>query len=105
MREQIEHHVNSLKERAEKRGIAKKTFAAKKGDVLIWHADLVHGGNPVSHITTRKSVVTHYCPKHLMPLFFEHMSNPRMWDHDGHRYTTSYYLTEPLGSRPFKGRK
>jgi phytanoyl-CoA hydroxylase len=96
MRARIKHHVHSLKEQAAQRGIEKAAFAAKKGDVLIWHADLVHGGNPVSRITTRKSVVTHYCPKHLMPLFFERMDAPRIWNHDGHRYTTSHYLTDPL---------
>jgi ectoine hydroxylase-related dioxygenase (phytanoyl-CoA dioxygenase family) len=36
-------------------------FLAKKGDVLIWHANLVHGGMPVEDKnTTRKSMVIHY---------------------------------------------
>ena len=65
-------------------------FAAKRGDVLIWHADLVHGGNPVSRSITRKSVVTHYCPKRLAPLFAEH-GRTKLYHHDGHVYTTSYY--------------
>ena len=94
--EQIERHVHSLEERAAQRGIPKMPFAAKKGDVLVWHADLVHGGNPVSRVTTRKSIVTHYCPKHLSPLFSEHMGT-RLWDHGGHRYTTSHYASEPRG--------
>jgi phytanoyl-CoA hydroxylase len=94
-REQIERHVHSLEERATQRGIPKVPFAAKKGDVLVWHADLVHGGNPVSRVTTRKSIVTHYCPKHLSPLFSEHMGT-KLWDHGGHRYTTSHYASEPL---------
>ena len=93
--EQIERHVHSLEERAAQRGIPKMPFA-KKGDVLVWHADLVHGGNPVSRVTTRKSIVTHYCPKHLSPLFSEHMGT-RLWDHGGHRYTTSHYASEPRG--------
>jgi ectoine hydroxylase len=38
-----------------------KTFLAKKGDVLIWHANLAHGGSPVINPTrTRKSMVIHY---------------------------------------------
>ena len=57
-RELVERHVRSLEERAVQRGIPKMPFAAKKGDVLVWHADLVHGGNPVSRVTTRKSIVT-----------------------------------------------
>lgn len=94
-REQVERHVHSLEERAAQRGIPKMPFAAKKGDVLVWHADLVHGGNPVSRITTRKSIVTHYCPKHLSPLFSEHL-HTRLWDHGGHRYTSGNYASEPL---------
>ncbi len=39
----------------------KKTFTAKKGDVLIWHANLLHGGNKVIEKgSTRKSMVFHY---------------------------------------------
>jgi hypothetical protein len=95
MREQVERHVRSLEQRAVQRGIPKSPFAARKGDVLVWHADLVHGGNPVSQMTTRKSIVTHYCPKHLSPLFSEHMAT-RLWDHRGHRYKTSHYRGEPL---------
>lgn len=94
-REVVMRHVQSLEDRARQRGIPKTPFAAKKGDVLVWHADLVHGGNPVSRETTRKSIVTHYCPKHLTPLFAEQM-RCRLWDHQGHRYTTSHYQTEPV---------
>ena len=95
IREQVERHVRSLVERAEQHGIPKAPFAARKGDVLVWHADLVHGGNPVSRATTRKSIVTHYCPKHLSPLFSEHLRT-RLWEYKGHRYTTSHYGNEPL---------
>ncbi|MFT3749369.1 MAG: phytanoyl-CoA dioxygenase family protein [Agriterribacter sp.] len=38
-----------------------KSFLAKKGDVLIWHANLVHGGAPIiNKASTRKSMVIHY---------------------------------------------
>ena len=37
-RAQIERHVHSLEERAAQRGIPKTPFAAKQGDVLVWHA-------------------------------------------------------------------
>ncbi|MEJ0020030.1 MAG: phytanoyl-CoA dioxygenase family protein [Acetobacteraceae bacterium] len=93
--EQVNRHVRSLEQRALERGIAKTAFAAKKGDVLVWHADLVHGGNPVSRDTTRKSIVTHYCPKHLSPLFSEGM-RVRLWEHNAHRFTSSHYASEPL---------
>lgn len=38
-----------------------KPFLAKKGDVLIWHANLIHGGAPITNKkSTRKSMVVHY---------------------------------------------
>ncbi|MGY2134543.1 phytanoyl-CoA dioxygenase family protein [Hymenobacter sp. HD11105] len=38
-----------------------RSFTAKKGDVLIWHANLLHAGSPITepHLT-RKSLVAHY---------------------------------------------
>jgi ectoine hydroxylase-related dioxygenase (phytanoyl-CoA dioxygenase family) len=95
IREAVEKHVRSLDERAKLNGIQKVPFAAKKGDVLVWHADLVHGGNPVSRVVTRKSIVAHYCPKHLTPLFSEKRPT-RLWDHKGHHYTSSHYDTDPV---------
>jgi len=39
----------------------KKLFKARKGDVLIWHANLLHGGEPIlREDSTRKSMVIHY---------------------------------------------
>ncbi len=36
-------------------------FHAKKGDILIWHANLLHGGNCIINKNlTRKSMVAHY---------------------------------------------
>jgi ectoine hydroxylase len=41
--------------------ISKKIFTAKKGDVLIWHANLIHGGEKITRVgSTRKSMVVHY---------------------------------------------
>ncbi len=45
----------------EQRGLSAETLLAKKGDVLIWHSQLFHGGSPISNRDkTRKSLVTHY---------------------------------------------
>ncbi|MBN3801611.1 phytanoyl-CoA dioxygenase family protein [Paraburkholderia sp. Ac-20336] len=42
-------------------GFTKQVFPAKKGDVLIWHANLLHGGSPIADPSrTRKSLVFHY---------------------------------------------
>ena len=42
-------------------GIEKQIFLARKGDVFIWHANLMHGGEPHhDKAQTRKSMVFHY---------------------------------------------
>jgi len=41
--------------------LKKEIFHAKKGDVLFWHANLLHGGEEVTDPeSTRKSLVIHY---------------------------------------------
>ena len=41
--------------------LQKKTFTAKKGDLLIWSSNIIHGGSPVlKEGATRWSQVTHY---------------------------------------------
>ncbi|MFY8184872.1 MAG: phytanoyl-CoA dioxygenase family protein [Bacteroidia bacterium] len=48
-------------------GISKQIFSAKKGDVLVWHANLLHGGEPiVNPSSTRKSMVVHYFAKDVI---------------------------------------
>ena len=42
-------------------GLPKQVFLARKGDVFIWHANLMHGGEPhLDKAQTRKSMVFHY---------------------------------------------
>jgi phytanoyl-CoA hydroxylase len=86
----IRRHVEGLDALAQRFGLTRQVFAAKQGDVLIWHSDLIHGGHKVSPETTRKSIVTHYCPKHVAPLFGE-QHRVTFYDHDGHLYTSSHY--------------
>jgi ectoine hydroxylase len=48
-------------------GYRPQEFHAKKGDVLIWHANLVHGGTPIiNRNATRKSMVVHYYAKDVI---------------------------------------
>lgn len=45
----------------EQRNLKAETLMATKGDVLIWHSQLFHGGSPINDKSkTRKSLVTHY---------------------------------------------
>ena len=44
-----------------------EVFLAKKGDMLVWHANLIHGGMPVKNpALTRKSMVIHYYAKDVI---------------------------------------
>ena len=55
----------SLHKDAQDYGHVRGSFLARKGDILIWHADLAHGGSPVKHPgITRKSLVTHFTAGH-----------------------------------------
>lgn len=43
------------------RGLEPHSFLGKKGDVFIWHCQLLHGGSPILRSEkTRKSLVVHY---------------------------------------------
>lgn len=60
-------------------GLPKETVTPKRGQALIWAANLLHGGEPIEDpASTRRSQVTHY--------YFE-----------GCRYYTPLYSDPPLG--------
>ena len=53
--------ANYLDKACEDAGLEKKTLLVKKGDVLLWHAALAHGGDEIRNpALTRKSLVCHY---------------------------------------------
>ena len=50
-----------IEEKIRSKSLRKINFLAKKGDLIIWHANLFHGGNPhLDKSKTRKSMVFHY---------------------------------------------
>jgi len=54
-------YEDMIEELVQKKQYPKEELIAKKGDVLIWHANLVHGGTPIKNpALTRKSMVVHY---------------------------------------------
>lgn len=67
----IREYEVQLPQLAKQYGFEERRFLAKRGDVLIWHAGLAHGGTPVTDARTRKSLVTHYCPANIAPLYWE----------------------------------
>ncbi|MEO6757928.1 MAG: phytanoyl-CoA dioxygenase family protein [Saprospiraceae bacterium] len=43
------------------KGLRKESFLGHRGDVLVWHANLLHGGSPITRPgATRRSMVCHY---------------------------------------------
>jgi SAM-dependent methyltransferase/ectoine hydroxylase-related dioxygenase (phytanoyl-CoA dioxygenase family) len=47
-----------------KRGLRRETFAGRKGDVFLWHCQLLHGGTQINDpARTRRSLVVHYWGK------------------------------------------
>lgn len=64
--------LQSTLRECEARGLRTEYFMANKGDVLIWHADLMHGGAKIADRgLTRKSLVCHYMPLGAMPTFYD----------------------------------
>ncbi|AZA89174.1 ectoine hydroxylase [Chryseobacterium nakagawai] len=50
-----------LENKVKELGLKKEVFRAKKGDMLIWHANILHGGEPhTDENRTRKSLVYHF---------------------------------------------
>jgi ectoine hydroxylase-related dioxygenase (phytanoyl-CoA dioxygenase family) len=54
-------YEDRIEDEIKTQGLQKKVLEAKKGDVLIWHANLLHGGSAITKPgSTRKSMVFHY---------------------------------------------
>jgi hypothetical protein len=81
---------------AARRDLPTRYFLASKGDILIWHADLAHGGAPVRDATlTRQSLVGHFCPATARPHYFDHGSRrAAVRSHGGLCYASGYYDLE-----------
>jgi phytanoyl-CoA hydroxylase len=91
LREQMQNYSADLERASREANLTADRFMAKKGDVLLWHADLAHGGLPISNTATRSSVVTHYCPEEVAFLSFERGRTARR-SHGGKAwYATGYY--------------
>jgi ectoine hydroxylase-related dioxygenase (phytanoyl-CoA dioxygenase family) len=54
-------YENKIEEKVKIFGLTPKYGTIKKGDIIIWHANLLHGGSKRNDINlTRKSIVIHY---------------------------------------------
>ncbi len=88
-------HLQALHDRSKERGLKLESFLPKKGDVLIWSADLAHGGSQiVDPSLTRRSLVTHYAPASVTPYYFRFIppERRRKVAYDKRcQYSTMYY--------------
>jgi Lon protease-like protein len=98
-------------EQSERLGCQRRAFLAKKGDVFLWAADLVHGSAPRTRPDheTRLSCVTHYVPHTAQPLWFMFAPDRRGLEPYGERafLASSHYelprRTPGLQRPTFKG--
>jgi ectoine hydroxylase-related dioxygenase (phytanoyl-CoA dioxygenase family) len=88
-------HIQSLHDRSKERGLPLERFLPRKGDALIWAADLAHGGSPITDQSLRRrSLVTHYTPESCAPHWFRTLPPERQVRTNvrpGCSYCTSYY--------------
>jgi ectoine hydroxylase len=56
-----QHYEDAIENIIVKNNLQKQTFLARKGDVFVWHANILHGGSPIiNKALTRKSMVLHF---------------------------------------------
>ena len=54
-------YLPALENRLRSAGLARKTALLRKGEALVWAANLAHGGSPIARAgSTRRSLVTHF---------------------------------------------
>jgi phytanoyl-CoA hydroxylase len=63
--EEMDEWKRYIHGKVEEAGLKKRAFAAKKGDVFVWHANLLHAGGQINDWSrTRKSLVFHFYSDH-----------------------------------------
>jgi hypothetical protein len=87
-------HSNAIESEAQRLLLKRETFNAKRGDVLLWHSDLAHGGRPNPTTASRKSVVFHYSPREIVPLYTETRPVQSKRHSPGCYYSTGVYSHE-----------
>ncbi len=73
-------YENMIRGKIEEFSLEKRTFHAKAGDILIWHANLFHGGEEhINKQKSRKSVVFHYYAENRI-CYHEITQRPALFD-------------------------
>jgi phytanoyl-CoA hydroxylase len=89
-------YVDWLNQKISENHLEEKRFLARKGDCLIWHADVVHAGSPVTRPeATRYSFATHFCPLSARPNYFNYFKKASIVRHSDKASlsSTHYNLT------------
>lgn len=102
------HHTNedanrmAAAEEAQARahGLEPEPFLPKKGEVLIWHHSLLHGGSQGREDITRKSFVIHYATMQFFESAKQSISRPGS---DGERVMEIYENHEVMTRGPCHG--
>jgi len=65
-----DHHLYWIHSTAKQHGLDQLKFNPHKGDALIWHSDLAHGGGEITNpMSSRRSLVTHYTKSSDTPYY------------------------------------
>lgn len=93
-----ERWVQWIHSESERRNLKTEKLLAKRGDILVWHADIAHGGSPITDASlTRKSLVGHYCPVSAQPFYMLHLpERTARYQRNGIGYSSSYYNLSEL---------
>ncbi|MEB3065743.1 phytanoyl-CoA dioxygenase family protein [[Mycobacterium] zoologicum] len=94
LREEDAKHAKAIVSESERLLLKRISFMAKRGDVLIWHSELAHGGRPISNRVSRKSVVFHYSPSEIVPLYSEIRPMQLKYHSAGCYYSSGVYSHE-----------
>lgn len=80
-----------LEEECSRLGLVQERFLPRKGDVLLWHSALVHGGSArIDPGQSRRSIVFHYTPQAAYPKDRRHPDAlPVVLERNGCRYFAS----------------
>lgn len=91
--EQLDQWHQWIEREARERGCEAVSFLPRKGDVFIWHGALAHGGASITLAgSTRCSLVGHYCPEGVRPLYHYYKPGQRtLYNWRGYHYCSSYY--------------
>jgi len=90
--------MHELVARSESAGLPRRTLLAREGDVLIWSADLAHGGAPVvDESATRRSLVGHWCPEWAVPRYFDQFPDrAARRAYGGGYFASTHYAIDPV---------